>query len=131
MSSSSIKGAIVNRYLRYQHPTMQAPMRLPLVQVRLSTNVTAFETLGLLDSGSTSTFLPTELAEILGLQIDPATSKPAVGAGGEFRTVDFHVTIVSGSERAGGPVRGAPEWKHESPRLQSRRESICLVYSET
>jgi hypothetical protein len=84
-------------------------MRLPLLQVRLSTNITAFETLGLLDSGSTSTFLPTELAEILGLQIDPATSKPAVGAGGEFRTVDFHVTIEL--MKGGRPYTDFRDWK--------------------
>lgn len=83
----------MNRYLHYEHPAIKTHMRLPLLQVRLSTETTAFQTLALIDSGSTSTFLPTELAEVLGLQIDPATAKPAVGAGGQFRTVDFRVTI--------------------------------------
>jgi len=83
----------VNRYLRYRHPSISDSMRLPLLQARLSTEVTSFMTLALVDSGATCSFLPTDLAEILGLQPDPASTHTAVGAGGEFRTVDFRVTI--------------------------------------
>ena len=68
-------------------------MRLPLLQVRLSTEAQSFSTLALVDSGATCSFLPTDLAEILGLQLDPATAHTAIGAGGEFRTVEFRVTI--------------------------------------
>lgn len=83
----------MNRYLRYRHPSISDSMRLPLLQARLSTEVTSFMTLALVDSGATCSFLPTDLAEILGLQPDPASTHTAVGAGGEFRTVDFRVTI--------------------------------------
>lgn len=83
----------MNRYLRYLHPSIPLSMRLPLLQVRLSTETQSFSTSALVDSGATCSFLPTDLAEILGLQLDPASSHTAVGAGGEFRTVEFQVTI--------------------------------------
>jgi hypothetical protein len=59
-------------------------VRLPMVNVILTSNVVSIKTPGLVDSGATSTFLPLELADTLGLQ-EKRKSK-AIGAGGHFVT---------------------------------------------
>lgn len=61
--------------------------------MRYSTPTTSFSTLALVDSGATDCFLPTDFAEILGLQINPADAHPSVGAGGGFQSVVFNTTI--------------------------------------
>jgi hypothetical protein len=68
-------------------------MRLPMLQVRLSVGGQSLSTSALVDSGANCSFLPTDLAEILGLQLDPTGAHGAVGAGGTFQTVEFRVTI--------------------------------------
>lgn len=83
----------MNRYLSYYHPILQRTFRVPFLHVRLRTATGSLTTLGLVGSGATATFLPTDLAEILGLQIDPKIAKPSMGAGGGFDTVPFKVTI--------------------------------------
>ena len=90
---SLFKGAVVNRYLSYYHPILKRAFRLPLLHVRLRTATASFTTLGLVDSGATNTFIPTELAEILGLKVDPTKATPSIGAGGGFDTVSFNLTI--------------------------------------
>jgi hypothetical protein len=90
---SLFKGAIVNRYLSYYHPLLKRAFRVPLLHVRLRTATASLTTLGLVDSGATNTFIPTDLAEILGLQIDPTQATPSIGAGGGFDTVSFNITI--------------------------------------
>ena len=87
------KGAIVNRYLSYYHPVLQRNFRIPFLHVRYTTSTASFSTLALVDSGATDCFLPTDLAQILGLQIDPKQATPSVGAGGSFQTVPLRVTI--------------------------------------
>jgi len=91
--SSLFKGAVVNRYLSYFHPLLKRAFRIPLLHVRLKTATASLTTLGLVDSGATNTFVPTDLAEILGLQIDPKQATPSIGAGGGFDTVRFNLII--------------------------------------
>jgi hypothetical protein len=90
---SFVKGAIVNRYLSYYHPALQRYFRLPFLHVRYHTATASFSTLALVDSGATDCFLPTDFAEILGLQINPAEAHPSIGAGGGFQSVVFKPTI--------------------------------------
>lgn len=61
--------------------------------MRLRSQQGSLTTLGLVDSGSTNVFLPTEIAEILGLTLDPATAQPSVGAGGGFKCVVCRVDV--------------------------------------
>jgi len=58
------------------------------------------KTAALVDSGSTATFVPPELAEILGLE--PGPSSGASGAGGEFPTnlASTTIEIFGGGEIA-------------------------------
>jgi hypothetical protein len=71
-------------------------IRLPLLHIRLSVKESSLRTIGLVDSGSTSTFIPLEIAEMLSMPIEKEES--AVGAGGKFqntiRRVD--ITILKG-----------------------------------
>jgi hypothetical protein len=88
-----VKGAIVNRYLSYYHPVLKRAFRVPFLHIRLRTETGSLTTLGLVDSGSTNTFLPTEIGEILGLHIDPKDKQTSIGAGGGFDTVIFKATV--------------------------------------
>ena len=54
-----------------------------MVHVRLVHKTQDLKTVALIDSGSTSNFLPRELAEILNLDLSQET-KDVVGAGGKF-----------------------------------------------
>jgi len=67
-----------------------------MLHVRLAHVDQSLSTIGLIDSGSTTTFVPLELAEILSLPIEKEAS--AVGAGGSFsntiRKVD--ITLLKG-----------------------------------
>ena len=71
-------------------------IRLPMLHIRLSHGNQSLTSIGLIDSGSTSTFVPLELAEILSLPVEKQAS--AVGAGGSFnntiRKVD--ITLLKG-----------------------------------
>ena len=71
-------------YITYDHS--ETSYRLPLVHVRLSHKGKAVYTTALIDSGSTTNFLPIEIAEILGLDMSGSRSNP-IGAGGEFESV--------------------------------------------
>ena len=62
-----------------------------------------------MDSGSTTTFVPTEMAEILGYKFDTEHTEPAVGAGGEFTTSIFQVTIEV--LKGGNPIADLKDWK--------------------
>jgi len=83
------------KYLSYQLPN-GGHIRLPMLHVRLAHVDQSLSTIGLIDSGSTTTFVPLELAEILSLPIEKEAS--AVGAGGSFsntiRKVD--ITLLKG-----------------------------------
>jgi hypothetical protein len=63
-----------------------------MLHVRLSHGDSSFTTIGLIDSGSTTTFIPFELAEILSLPIEKEES--AVGAGGSFDNTIRKVNIA-------------------------------------
>ena len=78
--------SITCRYLAYRLGGQQHSrvIRLPLVQVNLRHGDREISTVALVDSGSTSTFLPSEFIDILGLT--NLRRSTAVGAGGSFST---------------------------------------------
>jgi len=90
------RSAITYRYLSYSLPN-GGQIRLPMVPVRLSNGKESVTTISLVDSGSTTTFIPLEFAEILSLPIEK--EEEAIGAGGSFkntiRRVD--ISILKGS----------------------------------
>jgi predicted aspartyl protease len=74
---------------------------LPLVNVELMSDVETFSTIGLLDSGGTSTFIPFEMADMLGLVPENPPSSPIVTAGGDapfFPTVLKKLTVIIGGK---------------------------------
>lgn len=73
-------------YLSYYEPVTKERFKLPLVNVRLIHKTIAIKTIALVDSGSTSNFLPLELAEVLQLDLSNAP-EDAVGAGGNFESI--------------------------------------------
>lgn len=96
MSSLSLfkrkrRTAVTCRYLSYTLPN-GAHIRLPMVHVRLSHGDLSLSTIGLIDSGSTTTFIPLELAEILSLPTEKQES--AIGAGGSFDNTIRRVNIA-------------------------------------
>lgn len=71
------------RYLVYRFHGR--PIFLPLIHVRLVSESNAISSIGLVDSGSTVTFLPYELAELLDLP-HLLEDTESIGAGGPFST---------------------------------------------
>jgi len=63
-----------------------------MLHARLKHGDLSLTTIGLVDSGSTTTFVPLELAEILSLPIEREDS--AVGAGGSFNNTIRKVDII-------------------------------------
>ena len=57
---------VVLRYTSYQFEGTR--IRLPLVHIGLESDAAKLTTVGLIDSGATSTFLPPEMAEVLKLE---------------------------------------------------------------
>ena len=93
------RAAITCRYLAYNlRGDPPAFIRLPLLHIRLSSDEDSLTTIGLVDSGSTTTFVPLELAEILSLPIEKEDS--AVGAGGRFQNTirKVNISILKGHE---------------------------------
>ena len=82
------KGALVCRYLAYKLPNSDSFLRLPLINIRLKSKTLGLKTVALVDSGATTTFIPTELAEILELSKveDEGKEIDAHGGGGHFKT---------------------------------------------
>lgn len=76
--------AVVCRYLVYLLPNSNIRLRLPLLHIRLESDTDSLTTTGLVDSGSTCTFIPTEISEIL--ELPHIKDDQAVGAGGRFPT---------------------------------------------
>ena len=74
---------ITLHYIDYPDPMVDFTYRLPLINVSLIHKNREFRTLALIDSGSSSDFLPMEIADYLGLNL---AKKPtyAVGGGGIF-----------------------------------------------
>ena len=77
------------KYLRYKLPESGTYIRLPLLHVRLISSDISLTTIGLVDSGATVTFVPTELAEIL--KLTEEGSQSVTGAGGKFEA--YRTTI--------------------------------------
>jgi hypothetical protein len=89
-----------------------------------------------MDSGSTTTFVPTEIAEILGYKLDTEHMEPAVGAGGEFSTGIFQVTIET--LKGGNPIAEFKDWKtlvpsnpNAIPYVILGRDSIFMKFDIT
>lgn len=91
--------ALTCRYLTYTLSGRSPPVyiRLPLLHIRLSFKEAKLRTIGLVDSGSTTTFLPLELAEMLSLPIEKEDY--AVGAGGKFQNTlrKVNISILKGT----------------------------------
>ena len=66
-------------------------IRLPLLHIRLSHDKEGLKTIGLVDSGSTTTFVPIELADMLSVPTE--REEQAVGAGGKFQNTIRKLTI--------------------------------------
>ena len=89
------------KYLSY--PFEGEHIRLPLLHVRLKNrkNGLSLRTTGLVDSGATITFIPTDLADAL--ELESVGEEKSVGAGGEFNTwisEDLTIEILKGSNVA-------------------------------
>lgn len=86
------------RYLSWSNPSTGFAVRLPMLHVRLRHKNIAFKTTALIDSGATSTFVPTQMAQAL--QIDLSTNPDdAIGAGGSFKNIRTeleHLSLVKG-----------------------------------
>ena len=91
-SRRKTRAAITCRYLAYNLPgDTPKILRLPMIHIRLSSGKDSLTTTGLVDSGSTTTFIPLEIAEMLSLPIEKQDS--AVGAGGRFQNTIRRVDI--------------------------------------
>ena len=73
-------------YLHYRNPSSGVNYRLPMLHVRLCHGGLSFTTVALIDSGATTTFVPTAMAEALQLNLSKSISD-AVGAGGVFPNI--------------------------------------------
>ena len=83
---TSSRKSITCKYLAYRFPRNGdfVHVRLPMVHVYVKSGDREFTTDGLVDSGSTATFLPYEFIEIL--ELKNLQDSSAVGAGGSFPT---------------------------------------------
>lgn len=81
------------RYLAYTNPTSGVTHRLPMLHVRLVHGNLSFTTVALVDSGSTSTFIPTGMAQALQLNMT-ATPSDATGAGGVFTNIKSEIEKI-------------------------------------
>lgn len=73
-------------YITYESPGSTQTYKLPLVHVRLNNKSNIIDTTALIDSGSTTNFLPIEFAEILELDMSGRRAEP-IGAGGKFESI--------------------------------------------
>ena len=87
------KGAFTCKYLTFYDSRLKRLFRLPLVHIRVKHNNLSFRTDALIDSGATATFIPLEIAEILGMTI-PKEVHDAVGAGGTFSTYHTKINLI-------------------------------------
>jgi len=97
MPFGRFRGAIICRYLAYKMPGTNHFLRLPMVHVRLVSPQASLSTIGLVDSGSTTTFIPFDLADILSLP--KVKEDSAIGAGGRFKAfiAKVDISIMKGS----------------------------------
>lgn len=85
MRSGRMIPTVVCRYLSFTDPRLKVTFRLPLVHIRMRSGKTSFKTDALVDSGATSSFVPLEFIEILGLETKLGKEAEVVGAGGVFK----------------------------------------------
>ncbi|MGD0449430.1 MAG: aspartyl protease family protein [Candidatus Bathyarchaeia archaeon] len=107
---------------------------MPLLHVRLSYKDAKLRTIGLVDSGSTTTFVPIELAEMLAIPVE--TQVQAVGAGGRFQNTirKVNISILKGTT----PIVTFPNFPAYVPTEADRipyvvlgRDSIFRKYDVT
>lgn len=65
-----------------------------MLHVKLTHGSSSFSTVALIDSGATTTFIPTEMAEALGMNLTRPPSD-AVGAGGTFSNIASELEKLS------------------------------------
>ncbi len=82
--------AIKFRYISYRLPN-GAVIFLPLIHVQVSSETETLTTIALLDSGATMSFLPCEIAEILGMRVMTETPIGVETAGG---ACDFNPVVL-------------------------------------
>jgi hypothetical protein len=82
------------KYLSYKLPNTNPPVyiRLPFLHIRVAYKESSLRTIGLVDSGSTTTFIPLEMAEMLAIPVEKEDS--AIGAGGRFQNTIRRVDIA-------------------------------------
>ena len=81
---------VLLRYIPYGRPGTTQTLKLPMVYVRLIHAGNIFDTIALIDSGATATFIPLEIADILELDMSGKRTRP-MGAAGEFESVVSNV----------------------------------------
>lgn len=112
------------KYLSYGLPNTNPPVsiRLPLLHVRLTYRDASLRTIGLVDSGSTSTFVPMELAEMLSIPVEKEAQ--AVGAGGKFQNTirKMNISILKGTS----PVANFPNFPAYVPTEADRIPYVVL-----
>ena len=87
------KRAIVCRYLSFYDPHLKKRFRLPLVHIRIKHSRNTIRTDALVDSGATTTFIPIELTEVLGIELPEETSE-AIGANGSFPIYRVKIDLI-------------------------------------
>lgn len=85
LSSYRCRGTFTCKYLLFYDPKLKKHFRLPLVHIRIKHKGNSIRTDALVDSGATGTFIPIELADVLGIE-KPSETHDAIGAGGTFPT---------------------------------------------
>ena len=92
---------ITCRYLHYRLPNGKTIL-LPLIQVELVSEKESLTTIGLLDTGATDSFMPYEIADILGSIPESPKKEPVETAGGS--TEFFPVVLKRLSLLTGGKI---------------------------
>jgi Aspartyl protease len=125
------------RYISYN--VENEHQRLPLLHVRLiGPTKESFTTIALVDSGATTTFIPPELAEAVGLARhgpDEPEGVPATGAGGSFPNdlFTYDIDIMKGGKaflRISG-VAMVPREKGRIPYAVLGRDNLFRIYDIT
>ena len=121
------------KYLSY--PVDKQRQRLPLLNIRLRGPAgVSLTTIALVDSGATTSFIPPELAEAVGLN-RIAENVDAIGAGGTFANdlYEYDVDLLKhGSSILS--LRGTahvPKEKDRIPYMVLGRDNLFLVYDIT
>ena len=96
----SSRSPLTFRYLRYRLSSGRIIL-LPLIHVELESETERLTTIGLLDSGATLTFIPFEIADILGVIPDKPKFQNVTTAGGIvpfFKVRIKRLSLLSGGK---------------------------------